>query len=48
MKGVSHNDAHNDQKNKGITKNVKKPLQVLHISKKDDHSNEVEIFDEKN
>ena len=46
MKGVSDNDAQNDKKIKGNTKNMKKPLQVLHISKKDENSNELENFDD--
>ena len=35
MKGVSDRDAQNDKKTMGKKKEVKKPLQVLHISKKD-------------
>ena len=35
MKGVSDKDAQNDKKIKGNKNDVKKPLQVLHISKKD-------------
>jgi small subunit ribosomal protein S1 len=35
MKGVSDKDAQNNKKIKGDKNNVKKPLQVLHISKKD-------------
>ena len=46
MKGVSHNTAKNDKKIKGSKKDVKKPLQVLHISKKDTQQNEEEIFDD--
>ena len=45
MKGVSDKDAQNDKKIKGIKKDFKKPLQVLHISKKDTHSEKEEIFD---
>ena len=45
MKGVSDKDAQNDKKIKGIKKDFKKPLQVLHISKKDAHSEKEEIFD---
>ena len=35
MKGVSDKHAQNNKKIKGDKNNVKKPLQVLHISKKD-------------
>ncbi len=35
MKGVSDKDAQNNKKIKGDKNNVKKPLQVLHISKKE-------------
>ena len=35
MKGVSDNNARNNKKTKGNKKDMKKPLQVLHISKKD-------------
>tara|TARA_B100000941_G_scaffold54788_1_gene35469 strand:- start:1519 stop:2727 length:1209 start_codon:yes stop_codon:yes gene_type:complete len=45
MKGVSDKDAQNDKKIKGIKKDFKKPLQVLHISKKDAHSEKEETFD---
>ena len=45
MKGVSDKDAQNDKKIKGIKKDFKKPLQVLHISKKDTHSEKEETFD---
>ena len=46
MKGVSDKDAQNDKKIKGNNKVVKKPLQVLHISKKDTYSVKKEDFDE--
>ena len=35
MKGVNDKDAQNNKKIMGDKNNVKKPLQVLHISKKD-------------
>ena len=35
MKGVSDNNAQNNQQIKGNKENLKKPLQVIHISKKD-------------
>ena len=38
MKGVSDMDAQNDKKIKGNKNDVKKPIQVLHISKKDTKS----------
>ena len=38
MKGVSDKDAHNDKDIKGDKNLVKKPIQVLHISKKDTNS----------
>ncbi len=43
MKGVSDKDAQNYKKNKGDINNVKKPLQVLHISKKDTISKKEEV-----
>ena len=46
MKGVSDKDAQNDKKIKGIKKDFKKPLQVLHISKKDTQSEKEETFDD--
>ena len=46
MKGVSDKDAQNDKKIKGIKKDFKKPLQVLHISKKDTHSEKEATFDD--
>ena len=39
MKGVSDKDAQNDKKIKGNKKDLKKPIQVLHINKKDTISN---------
>ncbi len=45
MKGVSNKDAQNNKKNKGDKNNVKKPLQVLHISKKDTISKKEEVVD---
>ncbi len=42
MKGVSDKDAQNNKKIKGDKNNVKKPLQVLHISKKDNNSKKEE------
>ena len=43
MKGVSDKDAQNEKKIKGKKTDVKKPLQVLHISKKDTNSEKEEI-----
>ena len=45
MKGVSDKDAQNNKKIKGDKNNFKKPLQVLHISKKDTISKKEEVFD---
>ena len=45
MKGVSDKDAQNDKKIKGKKNDVKKPLQVLHISKKDAHKEKDEVSD---
>jgi small subunit ribosomal protein S1 len=45
MKGVSDKDAQNNKKIMGDKKNVKKPLQVLHISKKDNNSEKEEVID---
>ncbi len=45
MKGVSDKNAQNNKKIKGDKKNVKKPLQVLHISKKDTISKKEEVVD---
>ena len=44
MKGVSDKDAQNNKKIKGDKNNVKKPLQVLHISKKETVSKKVEVI----
>ena len=46
MKGASDKDAQNNKNIKGDKINVKKPLQVLHISKKDTISKKEEVFDE--
>ena len=46
MKGVSDKDAQNNKKIKGDKNNVKKPLQVLHISKKDTNSKREQVFDD--
>ena len=45
MKGVSDKEAQNNKKIKGEKNNVKKPLQVLHISKKDTISKKEEVVD---
>ena len=45
MKGVSDKDAQNNKKIKGDKNNLKKPLQVLHISKKDTISKNEEVVD---
>ena len=45
MKGVSDKNAQNNKKIKGDKNNVKKPLQVLHISKKDTISKKEEEVD---
>ena len=45
MKGVSDKDAQNNKKIKGGKNNFKKPLQVLHISKKDTISKKEEVVD---
>ena len=45
MKGVSDKDAQNNKKIMGDKKNVKKPIQVLHISKKDNNSEKEEVVD---
>ena len=44
MKGVSDKDAQNYKKIKGDKNNVKKPLQVLHISKKETISKNLEVI----
>ena len=46
MKGVSDKDAQNNKKIKGDKNNVKKPLQVLHISKKNTISKKEEVVDD--
>ena len=46
MKGVSDKDAQNNKKIKGGKVNVKKPLQVLHISKKEHNSRKEEVIDD--
>ena len=46
MKGVSDKDAQNNKKIMGDKKNVKKPLQVLHISKKDTQIKKEELVDD--
>ena len=45
MKGVSDKNAQNNKKIKGDKNNFKKPLQVLHLSKKDTISKKEEIVD---
>ena len=45
MKGVSDKNAQNNKKIKGDKNNFKKPLQVLHISKKDTISKKEEVVD---
>ena len=46
MKGVSDKDAQYNKKIMGDKKNVKKPLQVLHISKKNTHIKNEEGVDD--
>ncbi len=46
MKGVSDKDAQNNKKIKGDKNNFKKPLQVLHISKRDTISKKEEVVDD--
>ena len=46
MKGVSDKDAQYNKKIMSGKKNVKKPLQVLHISKKDSQSKKEEVVDD--
>ena len=46
MKGVSDMDAQNNKKIKGNKNEAKKPIQVLHISKKDTNSGKEKIFDD--
>ncbi len=45
MKGVSDKGAQNNKKIKGDKNNVKKPLQVLHLSKKDTINKKEEVVD---
>ena len=45
--GVSHKNAPNNNQTEGNKKNLKKPLQVLHISKKDTEKKSPEIENEK-
>ena len=45
MKGVSDKNAQNNKKIKGDKNNVKKPLQVLHLNKKDTISKKEEVVD---
>ena len=44
MKGVSDKDAQNNKKKEGNKNETKKPIQVLHISKKDTHFSGQEKF----
>ena len=46
MKGVSDKDAQNIKRNEGNKKDVKKPIQVLHISKKDTKIEKKKISDD--
>ena len=46
MKGVSDKDAQNDKEIKGNKNVVKKPIQVLHISKKESNSVREEVLDD--
>ena len=46
MKGVSDMDAQNNKKKEGNKNEAKKPIQVLHISKKDTNSGKGEFFDD--
>ena len=46
MKGVSDMDAQNNKKIKGNKNEAKKPIQVLHISKKDTYIGKEKIFDD--
>ena len=45
--GVSNKNAQNKIKSKGDKKDFKKPLQVLHISKKDTQKKSQEVYDER-
>ena len=46
MKGVSDKDAQNNVKIKGKKTDLRKPLQVLHINKKDNNPSKEEFFDD--
>ena len=46
MKGVSDKDAQNDKRIKGSKNDARKPLQVLHISKKDNTTGKEKFFDD--
>ena len=46
MKGVSDNNAQNNKQIKGNKENLKKPLQVMHISKKDTFQKNDELENE--
>ena len=48
MKGVSDNNARNNKQFKGNKENLKKPLQVLHINKKETVKEKEELENEKN
>ncbi len=48
MKGVSDNNAQNNKQIKGNKENLKKPLQVLHISKKETVQEKEKLENEKN
>ncbi len=48
MKGVSDNNAQNNKQIKGNKEKIKKPLQVLHISKKETVKEKEELENEKN
>ena len=48
MKGISNNNAQNNKQIKGSKTNSKKPLQVLHISKKDTSNQKQEIVNYNN
>ena len=45
MKGVSDKNAQNNKKIKGDKNNFKKPLQVLHLNKKDTICKKEEVVD---
>ena len=48
MKGVSDNNAQNNKQIKGNKQNIKKPLQVIHLSKKETVQEKEELENEKN